>query len=184
MLNNIIAYIMQLRAFILTSAIGILMTGMVLLWQCRRFSWQGRRRKFIGFFYKQKQLDTIGLSCCILKVFLLFSVIVTLGRVEMIHVGIFILLELCYLMRKRSIKNVLTDVVTGIISTVVLLVMSMLYHYLQEIVYDKRILCLVMMLAVLLCIYSICDVFHYCCYIMADRKGLGEKDETGETITQ
>ncbi len=180
MLNSIVSNIMQLRGFILVAAMGSLVVGAYLLLRCHSFSWSGRNRKIVGFFYQMGYRDLTGLAASLLKVFLMVSILVAGGRVELIHIGVFLMLELCFLARRRSVKNVVTDVAVGAISAGVLLVVSMLYHYLHEIYFDRRIACVVILLSVLLCIYALYDVFHYCCYIMDTRKKSGDTYEERE----
>lgn len=176
MYHDIVTYIGQLRIFLLVSAVGTLLLGAVLLFACRRFSWEGRNRKLIGFFYEMSLWDTVGMACCILKCFLLLSLVLTGGNVAMIHIVMYVVLHLCYILHRRSMRGVAADLGMGVIATAVLLVMSMLYGYLHEILFDGRIACVVVLLGVLLFLYGVCDVFRCCSYVMLSRgKGLHEK---------
>ena len=70
MLDNILEATTQLKTFIMVSAIGILIVGAILLISCRKFSWNSRSRRTIGFFYAMDTWDMFGLASCMLKLFL------------------------------------------------------------------------------------------------------------------
>ena len=85
MLDSVLEAIMQLRTFILVSGIGIVLIGVYLLFRCRKFDWNRKNLKLIGFFYNLSVWDTVGISCCFMKVFLIISILITTGKVEIIH---------------------------------------------------------------------------------------------------
>lgn len=160
MLDSVLEALMQLKTFILVSGIGIVVVGISLLLYCRKFSWTGKNLKTIGFFYNLSVWDTVGLSCCFMKVFLIISILITTGKVDLIHMIIFGVLELCYIIHRRSFKGVLLDIVLGLVSVIVMSIMNMLHHYLNEILYDMKIAIVVWLLGILLCLYGLYDLMH------------------------
>lgn len=170
MLDSVLEAIMQLKTFILVSGIGIVLIGAYLLIKCRKFSWDSKNLRLIGFFYNLSVWDTIGISCCLAKIFLIFSILITTGLVETIHIIVFIVLELCYIVHRRSIKGVMLDVVLSVVSIIVLNIMNMLHHYLNEIVYDIKIVIVVYLLGILLCLYGIYDWAHCAQTVIEKRK--------------
>lgn len=170
MLDSVLEAIMQLRTFILVSGIGIVLIGAYLLIRCRKFDWNGRNLKLMGFFYNLSVWNTVGLSCCFMKIFLIISILITTGKVDMIHMIIFGILEICYIIHRRSIKGVMLDIVLSIVSIIVMNIMNMLHHYLNEIVYDIRIAVVVWLLGVLLCLYGIYDLMHCAKTVLETRK--------------
>ena len=171
MLDSILEALMQLKTFILVSAIGIVIVGIFLLIYCRKFSFTGKNLKTMGFFYNLSVWDTVGLACCYMKTFLIFSILLTSGRVDFIHIIIFCVLDICYIVHRRSFKGVLLDVVLSVVSIVVLNIMNMLYHYLNEILYDVKIVVVVWLLGILLCLYSIYDLMHCVKTVVEKREG-------------
>ena len=69
MLDSVLDAFMQLKTFILVSGIGIVLTGLFFLFRCRNFDWNKKNLKEIGFFYNLSVWDTVGVSCCFVKVF-------------------------------------------------------------------------------------------------------------------
>lgn len=171
MLDSILEAVMQLRTFILVSGIGIVVVGLFFLLRCRTFDWNKRNLKEIGFFYNLSVWDTVGVACCFVKVFLIFSILITMGKVDIIHMIIFGILEICYIVHRRSIQGVLLDVVLCTVSVIVMNIMNMLHHYLKDIVFDIRIAIVIVLLGILLCLYSVYDLLHCVKVIVDSRKG-------------
>lgn len=171
MLDSILEAVMQLRTFILVSGIGIVVVGLFFLLRCRTFDWNKRNLKEIGFFYNLSVWDTVGVACCFVKVFLIISILITMGKVDVIHMIIFGILEICYIVHRRSIQGVLLDVVLCTVSVIVMNIMNMLHHYLKDIVFDMRIASVIVLLGILLCLYSIYDLLHCVKVIVDSRKG-------------
>lgn len=170
MLDSILEAIMQLKAFILVAGIGIVLVGVFLLICCNKFSWNGKNLKLIGFFYDLNIWDTVGMACGFMKIFLIFSILITTGKVELIHMIIFGVLEVCYIVHRRSLNGVLLDIVLCVVSVIVMNIMNMLHHYLNEIVYDIRIAIVVWLLGILLCLYGIYDLMHCAKTVVDSRK--------------
>lgn len=170
MLDSVLEAIMQLKTFILVSGIGIVLIGVFLLIGCRKFSWNGKNLKLIGFFYNLSVWDTVGISCCLMKIFLIISILITTGKVDLIHMIIFGILEICYIVHRRSLSGVLLDAVLCVVSVIVMNIMNMLHHYLNEIVYDIRIAVVVWLLGILLCLYGIYDLMHCAKTVVESRK--------------
>ncbi|MBR3807695.1 MAG: hypothetical protein IKJ15_04915 [Lachnospiraceae bacterium] len=171
MLDSVLEAFMQLKTFILVSGIGIVLVGIFLLFFCSKFSWTGKNLKAIGFFYNLSVWDTVGLACCFIKFFLIFSIMITTGKADFIHMIIFGVLELFYIIHRRSFKGVLLDVVLCVVSVIVLNIMNMLHHYLNEILYDVKIVCVVWLLGILLCLYSIYDLMHCVKTVVETKEG-------------
>lgn len=171
MLDSILEAVMQLRTFILVSGIGIVVVGLFFLLRCRTFDWNKRNLKEIGFFYNLSVWDTVGVACCFVKVFLIISILITMGKVDVIHMIIFGILEIFYIVHRRSIQGVLLDVVLCTVSVIVMNIMNMLHHYLKDIVFDVRIASVIILLGILLCLYSIYDLLHCVKVIVDSRKG-------------
>ncbi len=170
MLDSVLEAIMQLRVFILVSGIGIVLSGVYLLFRCRKFGWNRNNIKLIGFFYNLSVWDTVGMACGFLKIFLVFSILITTGKVEIIHMIIFCILEVCYIVHRRSIKGIMLDLVLSMVSLIVMNIMNMLHHYLNEIVYDVKVAIVVWLLGVLLCLYGIYDLMHCAKTVLETRK--------------
>lgn len=170
MLDSILEAFVELKSFILVSGIGIVLVGIFLLIFCRKFSWTGKNLKAIGFFYNLSVWDTIGLACCFIKVFLIISLLVDAGKVDLIHMVIFVILELCYIIHRRSFRGVLLDFILCSVSIIVMNIMNMLYHYLNEIIYDTKIAVVVWLLGILLCLYSLYDLMHCVKTVVETRK--------------
>ena len=71
-----------------------------------------------------------------------------MGKVDIIHMIIFGILEICYIVHRRSIQGVLLDVVLCTVSVIVMNIMNMLHHYLKDIVFDIRIAIVIVLLGI------------------------------------
>ena len=171
MLDSVLDAFMQLRTFILVSGIGIVLVGVYFLLRCSKFDWNKRNIKEIGFFYNLSVWDTGGVACCFVKVFLVFSLLISMGKVDLIHMIIFGVLEICYIVHRRSIKGILLDFVLCTVTIIVMNIMNMLYNYLNDIVFDIRIASVIVLLGILLCLYSIYDLLNCVKRIVESRKG-------------
>ena len=105
-----------------------------------------------------------------MKVFLIISILITTGKVEIIHMIIFGVLELCYIIHRRSPKGIVLDLVLSAVSIIVMNIMNMLHHYLNEIVYDIKVAIVVWLLGILLCLYGIYDLMHCAKTVLETRK--------------
>ena len=84
---------------------------------------------------------------------------------------IFGILEICYIVHRRSLKGVMLDFVLCTVTIIVMNIMNMLHHYLNDIVFDIRIASVIVLLGILLCLYSIYDLLHCVKVIVESRKG-------------
>ena len=179
-MNDIITGIIELKTFIIVAAIGTLLCGACLLLKCRKFQWEGKSRKWIGFFYELKMADSVPLAITMLKFFLLFSILLTGGHVEPVHIILY-LLKILFLGWRRTTKGLLADIVMGVVTAGVLVVMQLLYHYLHEIIMDGKILTVVILLGILVSINAVADIFRSGSYIMV-KKGNKAHGKTKEHI--
>lgn len=180
-MNDIITGIIELKTFIIVAAIGTILCGGYLLLKCRKFQWEGKSRKWIGFFYELKMADSVPLAITMLKFFLLFSILITGGHVELVHIILYLMLEILFLGWRRTTKGLLADIVMGVVTIGVLIVMQLLYHYLHEIIMDGKILTVVILLGILVNINAVADIFRCSSYIML-KKGNGTHGKTKEHI--
>ena len=171
MLDSVLDAFMQLRTFILVSGIGIVLVGVFFLLRCSKFDWNKRNLKEIGFFYNLSVCDTVGVACCFVKVFLIVSILISFGKVDVIHMIIFGILEICYIVHRRSLRGVMLDFVLCTVTIIVMNIMNMLHHYINDIVFDIRIAIVIVLLGILLCLYSIYDLLHCVKVIVESRKG-------------
>ena len=169
MLDSILEAIMQLKTFIFVSAIGIILVGFFLLIVCNKFSWNSSRRRFIGFFYAMKTWDVFGVSTCFIKIFLTVSFLVTKGQISLLHIVIFVILKLCYIIHRRSLRGMVLDIGLTLVSIIIMVIMNLLYNYLNDIIFDIKIAIVIGILGVLLCMYAIYDLFCCCNAVMAQQ---------------
>lgn len=178
MLNSIIAGIVELRLFILVSAVLTLLLGMVLWIGCSRFSWAGRKRKLFGLFYGMKVRDDLLLVSALLKMSLFLAIVCDGGRFSVAHIYLLILLQLFSVGCRFTIRRFLIRIVETLVYSGVLLVMGILNDYLQKILFDERIFVVVILLGVLLVLYAALDIAHCCNDIVTLNKGQVDANET------
>ena len=176
MLDSILEAIIQLKTFICVSAIGILLVGFFLMIICNKFSWDSKRRKCIGFFYAMKTWDVFGLSVCLIKIFLTVSFLVSKGQINILHILIFIVLKICYIIHRRSLRGIVLDIGLTLVSVIIMVIMNLLYNYLNDIIFDIKIAVVIGILGVLLCMYAIYDLFCCCNAVMSQQRNRRENN--------
>lgn len=170
MLDSIISAISSVRAFIIAAAVVTVGLGAALFLLCSRFSWEGKNRKLMAFFFQMGYWDCFGLACSILKCCLMIAVIFSRGAVTYVHILLYLFLHIMYMIHQGWRKGLAINVVMGIVSSGVLFVMQMLDQYLDEVVYDRRIVVVIVLMGILLFVHTLTDFFH-CCDAILSRQG-------------
>lgn len=163
MLENILEQIMLLKSFIIVAAVGTIALTTFCLVYCRKFSWKSSNVKLVGFFYGMDMSDIFVLAACMLKLFLVISLLFSKGRIENIHILFFGMLVIVCSLFNRSLKNVLVSLFNGAIIMGVLFVSNLLLSYLREILFDVKIAISLVFLAIFLILYAAYDVA--CCVL-------------------
>ena len=177
MLDKIVDSVGDLKMFIIVTAVATVFMGVFLLVYCRKFSFEGRNIKAVSFFYSMKMWDTIALAVSIAKVCLFISLIITGGNVENIHIAVYILLHVIYMVHKKNLKQLPADIFTGGATCGVMSIMGMLYNYLIDVVFDWRIKAVIILMMILICGYALCDVFRCCGRVIIIPKAKDSNDE-------
>lgn len=177
MFDRIIDLVIDLRIFIIVTVVVTVMIGTFLLIYCRKFSFDGKNIKTIGFFYHMKVLDTLALAIAIAKVCLFISLFVTLGKVCNIHIAVYILLHLIYMIHRRDIKSLPADIFIGVTTCGVMSITGVLYNYLRDVMFDWRIQVEIILMMIIICGYALCDLYRCCGHIIMIPKVKGNKDE-------
>lgn len=179
MLENILKQIMLMRSFIVIAAVGTLLLTVLCLVYCRKFSWNSSNLKLMGFFYDMGMADTFVLAVCVLKLFLVISLLFSKGRIENIHIYFFGILVLVYNLFNRRLKDVIVSIFNGAIIMGVLFVANLLLSYLREILFDIRIAAALVFLAVFLILYAAYDV-GYCILSIVEHREYKSKNKITE----
>ena len=177
MLNQVINIGAELRMFLIVCAVVSIAMGGFLLIFCRKFSFDGKNLKTIGFFYRMKTWDTIALAVGIAKVCLFISFFITVGKVSNAHIGTYIFLHVIYVIHRRDIKGLVGDVFSGVATCGVMAIMGMLYNYLHDVIFDWRIQVVIILMMIIICGYALCDMFRTCARIIMIPKVKEDKNE-------
>lgn len=161
MLENILEQIMMMKSLIVIAAVGTIILTILCLVYCRKFAWESSNLKLIGFFYDMDMSDTFVLAVCMLKLFLVISLLFTKGRIETVHIYFFGVLVIVYNIFNRKLKDVVVSLFNGAIIMGVLFVSNLLLSYLREILFDYKIAIALVFLAIFLIMYATYDV-GYC----------------------
>lgn len=161
MLENIVEQLILMKSFIVIATAGTVVMVILCLLFCRKFSWNTSNLKLIGFFYDMSMADTFVLAVCMLKLFLVISLLFTQGRIDMIFIYFFGVLVLVYNLFNRKLKDAVVSLFNGAIIMGVLFVSNLLLSYLREILFDFKIALALIFLAVFLILYAAYDV-GYC----------------------
>ena len=177
MLNQVINIVEELKMFLIVCVVVSVAMGGFLLIFCRKFSFDGKNLKTVGFFYRMKVWDTIVLAIGVAKVCLFISLFITLGKVSGAHIGAYICLHIVYIIHRRDIKGLMGDVFSGVATCGVMSIMGMLYNYIHDVIFDWRIQLVIILMMIIICGYALCDMFRTCARIIKIPKVKVDKDE-------
>jgi len=158
MLDQIVEQIIQLKTVIICSAVATLFVTAISLVFCHVFSWRGKNLKLIGFFYNMNIWETIALATCIMKLFVVISLIFGGGHIQMVQIIAYGVLVVAYNICRAEIKEVLPSIVNGGIIMGVLVVVNMLSNYLVEVLFDLKIAIALGILGVFLFLFALYDI--------------------------
>lgn len=158
MLDSVIGQIILLKPTIITTAIGTVLIISLLLFGSRQFSWNARNVGLIGFFYEISAKECIMLALCMLKLFLVISMLFTKTRIAVVHIVFFAVLVLLYNILRHQIKEMLISIFNGAIIVGVLYVTMFLISYLRNVLFDVRIFIGLILLCIFLVLYAMYDV--------------------------
>lgn len=173
MIESFVSNVSNLRVFIIVSVAMLLVIGVFLLICCHKFTWEGKKQKWIGFFYHLKWSDTIGLAVSLIKFSLFLSILFTAGNAKLIHIAAYVILHVLYIIFRRNLKGLPLDFVMGAVSCGLLGVMNMLQSYLTDVVFNAKIQIVLVLLSILLVVYGLIDVFLFCRSIL--ERGMSRK---------
>lgn len=140
------------------SAVGMIVFMVTMLIICNKFSFQEKNLKLVGFFFDMKILDSIALAVSILKFFLLFSLLFTKGRIETVHIVVFVALVVIFNICEHKFKDALVSFFNSAVIVGVLLLIKFLTSYLTDVLFDARILIAIILIAVFLLLYGVYDI--------------------------
>jgi hypothetical protein len=178
MLDQVINTIIELRMFIVVSAVATIVMGVALLIICRTFSFDGKNIKIVCFFYRMKMRDTLVLATGLAKICLCISFFFSGGKVTNGHIAIYVILHLIYMIHGASVNKLPGDIFNGIATCTVMVIMGMLYNYLRDVMYDQRIQAVVMLMMIVVSGYAICDLLNSCASIIRIPKVKEKKNES------
>lgn len=158
MLDAVIGQIILLKPTIITTAIGTVLIITALLIGSRQFAWGANNVGLIGFFYDIPLKECLLLSTCMLKLFLVISMLFSKTRIAVVHIAFFGVLVLIYNILRHRIKEMLISIFNGAIIMGVLYVAMFLISYLRNVLFDPWIFIGLILLSVFLILYALYDV--------------------------
>ena len=175
-MDALIDQLILLKTLVIISAVGTFLLTIFLLLSCKRFRWKDKNIRLIGFFYEASMSDTITLAVCLLKFFLVLSLLFTKGRIELIHIYFFGALVLAYNICRHNLRDMGVSIFNGVVIMAVLYVANFLWVYLNEILFDIKIAVALVFLAIFLLLYAAYDIACCVLTIVNSRKTLQTKN--------
>ena len=158
MVEQVVEQIIALKAVIICSAVATLLVTAVSLLFCRVFSFRGKNIKLMGFFYNMTTADTIALATCIMKLFVVLSMIFSGGRIQPVQIAAYGTLVVLFVICRHKIREIVPTLVNGAIIIGVLIVVNMLTSYLREVLFDMRIAVALVFLGIFLALFALYDI--------------------------
>lgn len=174
MIEAIIEQMILLKTMVVVTAVCTVALTVCYFVFCRRFSWVHANTRVIGFFYDMNMSDTFILAVCMLKLFLVISLLFNKGRIETIHICFFGVLVLVYNLFRHRVKDMAVSIFNGFVIMGVLFVSNLLLSYLREVLFDFKIAAALVFLAFFLLLYAAYDV-GYCILSIVDSREKRDK---------
>ena len=169
MLEAVVEQIIALKLVIVCSAVTTLVLTVIGLVFCKVFSWRGKNIKLLGFLYGLSVADTIALAICIMKLFVVVSILLSGGRIQPVQIATYAVLVLAYQSCLRDFKEFVSGLINTTIIIGVLVVANMLSSYLREILFDYTIAIALVLLGLFLVLFALYDIA--CCVLcMVERR--------------
>lgn len=158
LVGDIINQIILLKTMIIVTAVGTLLLLGVLTVMCSKFSWQKYNLRVIGFFYDAKLYDSVLLAVCLLKFYLVISILITKGTIYPVHIFFYGGLVLIYCILRHKIKETLVSLFNAVLIMGILYVAGFLISYLENVLFDVKIVIALAFLAIFLILYALYDM--------------------------
>lgn len=171
MIETIIEQIILLKPMLITTAIGTVIILTILLVSSRKFSWNNWNLRVIGFFYDSKMTDSVLLSICLVRFFLVISILFIKGRLEIVHIIFYGMLILVYNIIRHRFKEMLVSIFNGVLIMGILYVSGFLISYVENVYYDIKIVIALVFLGIFLVLYALYDMASCILNIVNSRDG-------------
>lgn len=158
MIDAVIEQLILLKPMLITTCIGTVIILTILLFFSRRFSWNAWNVRIIGFFYEAKMSDSVLLSICLVRFYLVISILITMGRIYPIHIYFYGMLIITYNLIRHRFKEMLVSIFNGILIMGILYVSGFLMSYLKNVLFDIKIVIALVFLGIFLVLYALYDM--------------------------
>jgi len=158
LIGQVITQIVLLKNMIIVTGVGTVLLLITLLFLCRRFSWEKRNLRLIGFFYEARMYDSVLLAICLVRFYLVISILITKGTIYPVHIFFYGALVLLYNIIRHNLKEMFVSVFNGVLIMGILYVAGFLISYLENVLFDVRILIALIFLAIFLVLYALYDM--------------------------
>lgn len=171
MIETIIDQIILLKPMLITTAIGTIIILATLLISSRKFSWNSWNVRIIGFFYESKMTDSVLISICLVRFFLVLSILLTKGTIYPVHILFYGMLVLAYNIIRHRIKEMFASIFNGVLIMGILYVSGFLISYLTNVFFDVKIVIALVFLEIFLILYALYDMASCVLNIVTSREG-------------
>ncbi len=158
LVGQIINQIVLLKNLLIVAGIGTIVLLIVLLIICRHFSWERRNLRIIGFFYEARLYDSVLLAICLARFYLVLSILISKGVIYPVHIIFYGALVVLYNIIRHNLKEMFVSVFNGALIMGILYVAGFLISYLENVLFDVKILIALIFLAVFLILYALYDM--------------------------
>jgi len=158
MLEAIIEQIVLLKTMMITTSIGTIVILAIILFCSRKFSWNAWNVRLIGFFYESKMTDSVLLAICLVRFFLVISILFSKGRFQLVHIVFYGMLIITYNIIRRNAKEMIVSIFNGLLIMGILYVSGFLISYLENVLFDVKIVIALVFLGIFLVLYALYDM--------------------------
>lgn len=180
MIETVIDQVILLKPLMITAGIGTIVILILLLVSSRQFSWNAWNVRIIGFFYESRMTDSVLLSICLVRFFLVLSIIFSKGKIYPVHIYFYGMLIITYNLIRHRLKEMFVSIFNGVLIMGILYVSGFLMSYLTNVLFDVKIVIALVFLEIFLVLYALYDMAGCVLNIVTSRKEV-EIDEEEET---
>ncbi len=180
LIGQVITQIILLKNLLIVAGVGTILLLIALLILCRRFSWEKRNLRLIGFFYEARLYDSVLLAICLTRFYLVLSILISKGRIYPVHIFFYGALVILYNIIRHNLKEMFVSIFNGVLIMGILYVAGFLISYLDNVLFDVKILIAIVFLAIFLVLYALYDMAGCILNIIESRGDEEVADNTAE----
>ncbi|MDD4187739.1 MAG: hypothetical protein PHX04_03145 [Bacilli bacterium] len=149
MVNDILVYILELKSFIITFLVVVIILGIYLNYKFKRINFDVKKIKKYSLFFLSSNLSIISLSAALMSYIFIIWYLLILPKFHIMYLVLLFGLNLIFNLFIGKYINIITDFINRLFQYILLVLIGYLIGYL----YDIRIVWYVVIMVILLTVF-------------------------------